>query len=123
MPRQIMKITVKPNRINFILSSILPMTVISRVGAAFMFAIETAMRASEICNLRRDEVYLERRFLHVAGGKTPAARRDVPLSSGAIAIIKLMDQVKSGDYVFNLKPSQIDAMFRRTAEDLAGKLQ
>lgn len=90
-----------------------PRTVISRVGAAFMFAIETAMRASEICNLRWDEVYLERRFLHVAGGKTPAAKRDVPLSSEAIAIIKLMEQVKEGDTVFNLIPSQIDSHFRR----------
>lgn len=47
------------------------------------------------------------------GGKTPAAKRDVPLSGEAIAIIKLMDKVKDGDTVFNLKPSQIDSMFRR----------
>lgn len=90
-----------------------PRTVISRVGAAFMFAIETAMRASEICNLRWDEVYLERRFLHVAGGKTPSAKRDVPLSSEAIAIIKLMERVKDSDTVFTLIPSQIDSHFRR----------
>jgi integrase len=90
-----------------------PRTVIARVGACFTFAIETAMRASEICNLRWDEVFTERRFLKVASGKTPAARREVALSSEALRIIGLMDEVRDGDLVFNLKPSQVDALFRR----------
>lgn len=94
-----------------------PKTVMSRVGCVFMFAIETAMRASEICNLQWDDVFIERRFLKIQGGKTPAARRDVPLSSEAIRLIELMD--RSNPTVFDLIPSQVDVHFRRAKDRAA----
>ncbi|QDF97675.1 hypothetical protein CJ010_14610 [Azoarcus sp. DD4] len=85
-----------------------PDTVTARCGAAFCFAIETAMRASEICGLT---------WANVSG---PVARlpltkngsaRSVPLSPVALSIL---DTLPRGDGpVFGLVPSQIDALFRK----------
>jgi len=36
-----------------------------RIGAAIVFAIETAMRAGEICNIAWEDVDLERRTVHL----------------------------------------------------------
>jgi len=94
---------------------IAPQAVISRVGAAMLFAIETAMRAGEICNLRWADVQLERKFLKVTGGKTTAAVREVPLSTEAIRVLRQLEQVKreDDDRVFQLASSQIDSHFRK----------
>lgn len=92
-------------------------TITSRVGAALLFAIETAMRAGEICGLRWQDVDLTNRVAkldQVRNGmvqtKTGFAR-EVPLSMEALRIIQ---QVKSDSaLVFDLKTSQIDALFRK----------
>jgi integrase len=85
-------------------------TVTSRIGAAFMFAIETAFRAQEICNLRW--VDISGRVAKINDSKTFAGVREVPLSSAAMAII---EQCKGLDknLVFNIKTSQLDALFRK----------
>lgn len=95
-----------------------PQTITARVGAAFLFAIETAMRAGEICGLQWRDVETERRFLRITGtaagaGKTAAAKREVPLTPRAIEIIEQMRHIKSNDSVFDLKSSQIDILFRK----------
>lgn len=92
-----------------------PQSVISRVGAAMLFAIETAMRAGEICNLKWADIQIERKFLKVTGGKTTAAMREVPLSTEAIRVLKQLEQVKSedDDRAFQLAASQIDSHFRK----------
>ena len=54
-----------------------PVTVSSRVGAAMLFAIESALRAGEICALRWGDVFLDERYFKVrgyeGGGKTAPA--------------------------------------------------
>lgn len=45
----------------------LPMTISARVGAAMLFAIETAIRAGEICALQWNDVFLEASFLKIRG--------------------------------------------------------
>lgn len=90
-------------------------TVMGRVGQAFLFAIETGMRAGEIAGLTWDRVYMERRFCTVSSGKTQAAKRDVPLSAEAL---RLLARMKSADTkaVFDLTTQQIDVLFRRAKD-------
>lgn len=81
-----------------------------RVGAALLFAIETAMRVGEICKLTWQDVDLEKRTAHLSETKN-GYPRDVPLSNEAM---RLMQQVKNDhDTVFNLRTSQVDALFRK----------
>lgn len=88
-----------------------PATISARIGAAFLFAIETAMRAGEIVGLTWDLVYLERRYLTVTGGKTAAAKRDVPLTRRAIEILQSLEGREGS--VFGLASDQMDALFRK----------
>ncbi len=85
-------------------------TVTSRVGAAFNFAIETAFRAQEICNLRW--VDISGSVAKINDSKTRAGVRSVPLSKKALTII---EQLKGVDekLVFNIKSSQLDSLFRK----------
>ena len=87
----------------------------ARVFHAFLFAMETAMRAGEICNLRRSDVDLTRRVarLHKTKNGHP---RDVPLSSEAVRLIEALPE---GDPVFGLEPRQLDVLFRKV-RDRAG---
>lgn len=79
-----------------------------RVAVAMLFAIETGMRAGEICNLRASDINKDTRVARVRAGKTEAARRDVPLSAEAL---RLLEQV--GEDMFRLTPTQIDSNFRK----------
>lgn len=88
-----------------------PMTVTARVGAVMLFAIETAMRAGEIAGLTWANMKLEQRYCKIEGGKTSAAKRDVPLSAEAIRLIEQMP--KDAATVFNVTTAQIDALFRK----------
>lgn len=97
-----------------------PDTQTARVGAALLFAIETAMRAGEICALQWQDIDQERRFLRVrgedaGGGKTAAARREVPLSTEALRLVKQLEQIKQADAsVFQISSTQtLDALFRK----------
>lgn len=83
-------------------------TAMSRVGAAFLFAIETAMRAGEICGLRADDI--SGRVAHLPKTKNGYAR-DVPLSSRAVEIIKQLPEGEST--LFNVQSSSLDALFRK----------
>lgn len=95
-----------------------PMTQTARVGAAFLFAIETGMRAGEIVALRRGEVFKDSRYLTITGreigaGKTAAARRDVPLSPEALRIVEQLEKIE-GDTVFGITSTTVlDALFRK----------
>lgn len=82
----------------------------SRVGAVFLFAIETAMRCQEICRLEWQDV--KGNVLKVVDSKTPTGVREVPLSSRAIQII---EQCRGLDdkMVFAIESSQRDSIFRK----------
>lgn len=91
-------------------------TIGQRVACAFLFAMETACRAGELRVLTKQDI--NGRVATVLGqqigsGKTEAAKRKVPLSSKAIA---LLTQV---DYNFDLTARQLDSNFRK-AKKLAG---
>jgi integrase len=87
-----------------------PSTISARVGAALLFAIETAMRAGEICGLHWRDVDLDRRVAMLWQTKN-GYKREVPLSGEAV---RILNQLRSdGDSVFDLQSSQIDSLFRK----------
>jgi integrase len=87
-----------------------PESVAARTGAAFLFAIETGMRAGELATLTMDRVNFEKKTAHIrAQDSKGRVKRDVPLSAEAIRIIKQMD-VKEG-LVFGVTSVQITRAF------------
>lgn len=90
-----------------------PETLIARVGAAFLFAIETAMRAGEIAALTWNLVDFDKqtaKLLTTKNGKP----RSVPLSKEAMRLLKQLPV--DGDNVFNLNADQISSLFRKIRE-------
>ncbi len=81
-----------------------------RAAVAYLFAIETAMRAGEICGLQPENVDLKKRTAHLPITKNGLAR-DVPLSARAVELLK---QLKPwGETVFQLNARSLDVFFRR----------
>lgn len=90
-----------------------PATIIQRVMAITLFAMQTAMRCKEMIGLKWSMVHLDKRYVEV-GRLTKTGRRHVPLSKEAIRILEQMKEVTGGDVsVFNLTSSQRDANFRK----------
>lgn len=90
-----------------------PVTLISRVGASVLFAIETAMRAGEICNMKWKDVNFTSATVLLPKTKNGFART-VPLSSFALKILKHLEKVKvDDDSVFQMKSASHDAIFRK----------
>ncbi|KGQ36839.1 site-specific integrase, partial [Gallibacterium genomosp. 1] len=92
----------------------IPITIQNRVAAAMLFALETAMRAGEICNAKWQDLKMDKRLLHLPQTKN-GHPRDIPLSSVAMEIIQQMGKIKTDDtdLIFQLKPAQLDANFRK----------
>jgi integrase len=86
-----------------------PDTAQARVGAAFLFAIETGMRAGEIAGLAAAHLNLSKAFVRLPMTKN-GFPRDVPLSPAAVAILK---QLPTDDPVFGLTAASLDALFRK----------
>lgn len=82
-------------------------TIAGRVGVAFRFAIETAMRAGEICALNRNHINGKVATLLSTKNGT---NREVPLSPEAIRLIRLLPE--NSESLFNLNVRQIDTQFR-----------
>lgn len=83
-------------------------TIEGRAIHAFRFAVETAMRAGEICSLDRSRITGSVAFLPMTkNGRS----RHVPLSPGALALLEPL-----GDRLFDLTPQQLDTGFRRVRE-------
>ncbi|QBJ80557.1 site-specific integrase [Aquitalea sp. USM4] len=90
-----------------------PDTMMARVGAAWLFAIETGMRAGEICNITLEHAHLSDRIIHLPKTKNGHAR-DVPLSKEALRIFEqVMKATEGSEYVFAIKAATLDAMFRK----------
>lgn len=88
-----------------------PETVSARVGAAYLFAIETAMRAGEICGLEWRHV--NERHVHLPKTKNGYAR-DVPLSAKTRRIIEQLRPLNGEeDTVFCVATVSLDALFRK----------
>jgi integrase len=81
-----------------------------RVGIAFLFAIETAMRSGEICALMPGDIAGRVATLPRTKNGT---KRAVPLSSRAMALLKLLPESPEKGSVFNLAPASVDALFRK----------
>jgi len=80
------------------------------------FALETAMRRSEIASLTWDNIDLKRRFAHIPETKNDEAR-SVPLSRKAIVILKSITRRLRGP-VFGWKsPSVITKHFGRAVQE------
>lgn len=87
----------------------------ARAFHAFLFAIETGMRAGEIVGLTQDRMFLDRRFVHLPKTKNGSAR-DVPLSSEAVQLLEVLPKA---DQVFDIKSAELDALWRKL-RDRAG---
>ena len=88
-----------------------PRTASQRVALAFLFAIETAMRAGEITGLEWPDVSPKSVRLPLTKN---GDERVVPLSVRAREILALLP--KDSPVVFNLKPEARDALFRKARD-------
>jgi integrase len=79
----------------------------------FEFAIETAMRRSEILGLKACEVSLERRTAHLEDTKNGGART-VPLSTTAVETVKQLP--RDEEYVFPITASGLKQGFERAVK-------
>ena len=91
-----------------------PELVTQRVALALLFAIETAMRAGEICGLTWNDIYLTKRIAHLPITKNGSSR-DVPLSKRAIEIIEKLKGIDEKS-VFNVDAKTLDVLFRRARD-------
>lgn len=85
-------------------------TAMQRTGLAFLFALETAMRASEITGIAPGTVNLDDRFVTLPETKN-GDRRDVPLSARAVEILETLPGLS-----FDLNSGTRDVMFRRARD-------
>lgn len=88
-------------------------TATQRVGLAFLFALETAMRSSEMCGIRREDVFLRSRYVVLPRTKNGDVR-EVPLSTRAVAILEVLLARDGDGPVFGLDPDDRDALWRKT---------
>jgi len=87
----------------------------ARAFHAFLFAMETAMRAGEILSLVPDRVDLDARTARLPMTKNGTAR-EVPLSTEAV---RLLQALPPGRTCFALSSRQLDALWRKL-RDRAG---
>ena len=62
--------------------------------------LETGMRPEEVYRIRRENVHLDQGYLFNPYGKTKAARRKIPLSKPALAVLTRRIENAEGDYLF-----------------------
>ena len=86
-------------------------------AVAFLFALETAMRQSEIWRLDWQRVFLDKRFVRLPTTKN-GSKRDVPLSTTAVSLLKLLSPKQKGK-VFKSNQHSSAQIFRRSVR-LAG---
>lgn len=82
-----------------------------QTAVAFLLAIETAMRSGELLSLHWSDVDLQGRVAHLRDTKN-GDRRDVPLSSRAVELIRALEGVDD-EKLFTLTDGLRDAYFRQ----------
>lgn len=85
-------------------------TATQRVGLAFLFALETAMRSGEIVGLHWRDVRMPERYVILPATKNGDVR-EVPLSKAAVAILRVLPE-QDGP-VFGLDSALRDALWRK----------
>lgn len=85
-------------------------TVSQRIAVAFLFAIETAMRAGEICGLLPRDV--AGRVATLTETKNGTKRR-VPLSKRAVELLELLPLPDDDGPLFGVTAKSLDALFRK----------
>lgn len=85
-----------------------PQNVSQRIALAFLFAIETGMRAGEITSLTWDQVHAK--HAHLSKTKN-GDERDVPLSVSARELLNRLP--RDADRVFNVDNGSRDKLFRQ----------
>ena len=88
---------------------ITPLTKTQMVAWCFLFAIETAMRASEITGMTWEHVYSD--HVHLPDTKNDSSR-NVPLSDAAIRLIELMRGTDDKRVVL-IDPPSLSTLFRQ----------
>lgn len=88
----------------------------NRIGLAFLFALETAMRSGEICELRWPDVHLEERYVTVRTSKNGDSR-DVPLTARAVQILRALPLGFAP--VFGLSAAKRDGLFRKVRDGVS----
>jgi integrase len=81
-----------------------------RVAVAFLFAIETAMRAGEICALMPEDVSGAVATLNKTKNGT---KRKVALSPRAVQLLELLPLPGEGCPIFGISTASTDALFRK----------
>ena len=89
-------------------------TVSQCVGVALLFALETGMRAGEICGLMPGDVIGRVAQLRQTKNGKP---RQVPLSTQAAQLLKLLPETDGP--LFGLKSASLDALFRKYRDKAA----
>ncbi|MBM3114978.1 site-specific integrase [Jeongeupia naejangsanensis] len=84
-----------------------------RIAVAFLLAIETAMRAGELCALTWDRVHLAGRFVTLTKTKN-GDKRNVPLSKKAASLIQLLP--RNGVQVIGVSTATLDTLWRRARQ-------
>lgn len=88
-----------------------PETSTQQVIIAFLFALESAMRAGEIRGLTWDRVFLSDRYISLLETKN-GTRRNVPLSKRAVQLLEYMRAIDN-DRVFTVNTGSFDTLFRK----------
>ena len=86
-----------------------------RAFHAFLFSIETGMRAGEIIGLTAEDVDLDRRVARLPLTKNGSAR-EVPLSTEAVRLLRALPE---DDPMFGLTSRQLDALWRKLRDRAA----
>lgn len=93
-----------------------------RVAVAFLLAIETAMRAGEICSLTRPNIDFDKQTAYLPETKN-GRPRTVPLSREAVRLLRKLEPMPLEGSIFNMESRTLSTLFARgikktTIEDL-----
>lgn len=84
---------------------------------AFYLALETAMRKGEILSLTWSDIFFEDRYAHLSDTKN-GDERDVPLSTAALNLLKIITKRHPSAPVVPLKSGNLDKLFREARRDV-----